>query len=195
MSRSLREPLPLGDRHTERFVLQPFRRRDIDPLFRAVRDSKAELSEFLPWAALPYTRAHAARFVKESIHSWKETRAYDFAIRRPQTPGHHVGNVSVWHLSRSSHNGEIGYWIRTVETGLGIGTEVARAALKIGFEELGMHRIVLRIAIGNLPSERIARKLGFVMEGILREEIKVGNRWLDHSVWSLLEQEYRPSPR
>ena len=190
MNRSPREPLPFGDRHTERFVLRPFRRRDIDPLYRAVTASKPELEEFLPWAAPTYTRARAASFVKESIHSWRETRAYDFAIRRPQTPGRHIGNVSVWHLSRPSRSGEIGYWIRTDETGLGIATEVARAALRVGFEELRMHRVVLRIAVGNLPSERVADKLGFVREGVLREEIKVGARWLDHSVWGLLEHEF-----
>ena len=68
---------------------------------------------------------------------------------------------------------------------------MTRAALKIGFEDLRMHRLVLRIALGNTPSERIARKLGFVREGVLREEIKVGSRWLDHSVWGLLDHEYR----
>ena len=191
MNRSIREPLSPADRPTERFLLRPFRRRDIDPLFRAVTASEPELAEFLPWAASPYTRARAASFVKESIHSWRERRAYDFAVRRPEAPARHIGNVSVWHLSRPSRSGEIGYWIRTDETGRGIATEVSRAALRIGFQELGMHRVVLRIALGNLPSERVADKLGFVREGVLREEIKVGDRWLDHSVWGLLEHEYR----
>ena len=190
MNRSPREPLAPIDRHTERFVLRPFRRKDIDPLFRAVTASKPELAEFLPWAATPYTRARAASFVKDSIQSWRETRAYDFAIRRPHAPGRHIGNVSLWHLSRPSRSGEIGYWIRTDETGSGIATEVAQAALRIGFRELGMHKVVLRIALGNLPSERVADKLGFVREGVLREEIKVGDRWLDHSVWGLLEREF-----
>lgn len=193
MSRPPREPLPHADRHSERFVLRPFRRKDIDPLFRAVTVSQPELAEFLPWAATQYTRARAASFVRESIQSWREARAYDFAVRRPHAPGRHIGNVSVWHLSRSSRSGEIGYWIRTDETGLGIATEVARSALRIGFRELGMHRVVLRIALGNVPSERVADKLGFVREGVLREEIKVGDRWLDHSVWGLLEHEFRRS--
>ena len=191
MNRSAREPLSLTDRKTDRFVLRPFRRRDIDALYRAVRTSQTELARFLPWATRTYTRASAASFVKESIQSWREARAYDFAIRRPDRGGRHIGNVSIWHVSRTFRSGEIGYWIRTEETGLGIATEVTRAAVQIGFEELNMHRLILRIALGNSPSERIARKLGFVREGVLREEIKVGNRWLDHSVWGLLDHEYR----
>ena len=193
--------MPPTGRDTERFVLRPFRRRDTEALYRAVSASRTELSEYLPWAAKTYSKARAASFIKDSMHSWREGRAYDFAIRRPESPGYHVGNVSVWHLSRTFRSGEIGYWIRTSETGIGIATEVARAVLKIGFDDLGMHRLILRIALGNLPSERVARKLGFVREGVLREEIKVGNRWLDHSVWGLLDHEYhqvidpRPSIR
>lgn len=174
-------------------MLRPFRRRDIDPLYRAVCASKAELAQYLPWATRPYTRATAAGFVKDSIQSWREARAYDFAIRRPGTPARHIGNVSIWHVSRPFRSGEIGYWIRTDETGLGIATEVARTTLRIGFEELRMHRMMLRVAVGNVSSERIASKLGFVQEGILREDIKVGNLWMDHSLWGLLDHEYRHS--
>ena len=54
-----------------------------------------------------------------------------------------------------------------------------------------MHRMVLRVAVANKASERVATKLGFVREGVLREEIQVGGRWMDHSVWGLLEHEYR----
>ena len=39
-------------------------------------------------------------------------------------------------------------------------------------------------------SEHIARKLGYTFEGTLRDEVKVGSRWLDHTVWSLLDREW-----
>ena len=63
-------------------------------------------------------------------------------------------------------------------------------ALRIGFNSLKMHRIILRIAVGNRASERVAEKLGFVREGLLREEINVRGNWLDHSVWGMLEHEF-----
>lgn len=176
-------------------MIRPFRRRDIDSLYVAVRDSQPELAEFLPWATKTYTRAGAAGFIRESMRSWREGKAYDFAIRMLDRPERHVGNISIWHVSRSSRSGEIGYWIRTEDTGQGIATEATRAALRIGFEELYMHRMILRVAVGNRASERVAAKLGFLREGVLREEIRVGNRWMDHSVWGLLEHEYRRQAR
>lgn len=186
-----RELLPPVERYTERLVLRPFRRRDIEALYAAVRDSQTELAEYLPWATKAFTRAGAAGFVRESMRSWREGKAYDFSIRFQERPERHVGNISIWHVSRSSRSGEIGYWIRTEDTGRGIATEATHEALRIGFGELSMHRMVLRVAVGNKASERVATKLGFVREGVLREDIQVGGRWMDHSVWGLLDHEYR----
>ena len=76
-------------------------------------------------------------------------------------------------------------------TGTGIATEATKGMLRLGFEEMGLHRITLRIAVGNVASERIADKLGFTKEGVLREVIEVGGKRLDHSVHSLLRSEWR----
>lgn len=183
--------LPAHDRTTERFVLRPFRRRDAEPLHEAVIDSLTELHQWLPWAHPHYSRLDAVNYIKDSARSWREGHAFDFAIRRREDPDRHVGNVSIWYLSRGFRSGEVGYWIRTDATGDGAAVEVTRRVLRIGFEELKLHRIILRIAIGNRASERVAEKLGFVREGVLREEIKVRGQWLDHSVWGLLEHEYQ----
>ena len=88
-------------------------------------------------------------------------------------------------------SGEIGYWVAAPATGKGIATEATARVLQIAFEELDMHRVILRIAEGNIASERIAEKLGFVQEGILRKEVLVHGVWMDHSLWGLLDEEYR----
>lgn len=183
--------LPTADRYSERFVLRPFRRRDMEPLHDAVTASFDELHQWLPWAHPNYSRIDASNFIKESMRSWRDGAAFDFAIRQANDPSRHLGNVSVWYVSRGFRSGEVGYWIRSDATEQGVGTEVARRILRVGFDEMGLHRIILRIAVGNRASERVAEKLGFSREGVLREEIKVRGTWLDHSVWGLLEHEYR----
>ena len=178
-------------RNTPRFVLRPFRRRDGDSIYEAVTPSLTDLAQWLPWASGGYSRGEAGRFVRDSIAAWGEGRAFDFAIRSVENPDRHLGNISVWFTSRQNPTGEIGYWIRSDETGKGICTEVMATVLAIGFEELHMHRVVLRIAVGNAASERVAEKLGFVNEGTLRDEVRVGDVWMDHTIWGLLEPEYR----
>lgn len=177
-------------RTTPRLELRPFRRRDVEALIAAVGSSLEELEQWLPWVHSRYGRADALRFIRDSAAAWVEGRAYDFAIRRPESPGRHVGNISIWPTSRRERAGEVGYWISSSETGKGIATEAATSVLTVGFEEMALHRVTMRIAVGNAASERVAQKLGFVHEGLLRKEVMVGGKWLDHTLWAMLEEEY-----
>lgn len=187
----MRGSLPGRDRTTPRLLLRPFRRRDIDALVEAVHTSIPELRRWLPWAHAQYGRTDALRFVRDSAGAWSEGRAFDFVIRPIDRTGHHLGNISVWHTSRREQAAEMGYWIRSDEAGTGVATEAGARVLQVAFEELSLHRVTLRIATGNRASERVAEKLGFIQEGLLRQEVLVGGEWLDHSLWGLLESEYR----
>lgn len=183
--------IPSQPRFTERLELRPFRRRDLDGLWEAVHDSWPELAVWLPWAHAGYGRAEALRFIRDSATAWAEGRAFDFAIRDRVDPAEHLGNISVWPTSRRERSGEIGYWVRSASVGKGVATEAAARVARVGFDELDLHRITLRIAVGNRASERVAEKLGFVHEGLLRQEVLVHGIWLDHTLWALLESEYR----
>lgn len=176
-------------RYTKRLMLRPFRRRDVGAFHSAVKASVTELQPWLPWID-GYDRGFAQRFIRESVGSWAERRAYDFTVRPLDDLDRHLGNVSIWPTSVQNGVGEVGYWIRSDETGHGYGTEAAAVAVDIGFAELELHKVILRIAVGNIASEKIAKRLGFSYEGVLRDEVKVGNEWLDHSSWSMLDSEW-----
>ncbi len=180
---------------TDRFVLRRFSRRDVEPLAEAVQASLPELSRWLPWAHPGYRRDDAASFVRESTQAWKEGRAFDFGIRAHHDPGRHLGNASIWHTSRMARSAEIGYWVRTDETSRGIATEVTAALIDLAFGAMGLHKVVLRIAVGNRASERVAEKLGFHRDGVLREELLIAGRWVDHTLYSLLSHEWQPARR
>lgn len=178
-------------RLTPRLELRPFRRRDLDAVWAAIDESLPQLEEWLPWAHPGYGRSEAMRFLRDSGTAWAEGRAFDFAIRGRDDPNYHLGNISVWPTSQRERSGEIGYWIRSAATGTGVATEAAARVIEVAFSELGLHRVTLRIAVGNRASERVAAKLGFVHEGLLREEVLVRGTWLDHTLWAMLEDEYR----
>ena len=176
---------------TDRLVLRRFTKRDVDNVADAVLSSLPELEKYLPWAHGGYSRDDAAAYIRDSIQSWKERKAFDFSIRLRSDPDTHLGNISIWHVSRLARTGEIGYWIRTDRTTNGIATEATEALMRLGFDLLAMHKIVLRIAVGNRASERVAEKLGFVREGVLREELLIRGTWTDHTLYSILENEFR----
>lgn len=178
-------------RTTSELVLRPFKRRDADTLAEAIQVSLSDLMQWLPWAHRKYSRGDAIAFIRESMSAWKEGRAFDFTIRRPDDLSRHVGNISVWPTTRGATVGEIGYWVRSDETGRGVCTKAAVRVMETAFDELRFHKVVLRIAVGNVASERVAEKLGFTQEGMLREELRVGGVWTDHTLWGILDNEYR----
>jgi ribosomal-protein-serine acetyltransferase len=177
-------------RFTPRLELRPFKRRDLDQVLAAIHDSLPELESWLPWAHAGYGRSEAMRFLRDSGSAWVEGRAFDFAIRPRHDSDHHLGNISVWPTSQRERSGEIGYWIRSDDTGAGIATEATARVTEVAFGELRLHRVTLRIAVGNRSSERVAEKLGYVREGLLREEVLVHGTWMDHTLWAMLEDEY-----
>lgn len=187
----MRLALGTESRITPHLLLRPFRRRDVDALMEAVQVSLPELVQWLPWAHERYGRSDAMAFIRESMAAWREGRAFDLCIRHPVDAGRHLGNVSVWPTTRGGQVGEIGYWVRSDETGKGLGTEATVRVAQVAYEELGMHKVILRIAEGNVGSERIAEKLGFSREGLLREELRINGVWVNHSLWGLIRHEFR----
>jgi ribosomal-protein-serine acetyltransferase len=183
--------MPRAHLETDRLVLQRFTRRDAVTVDDAIRASLPDLNQWLPWARMDYSSTDTHAFLRESMLAWREDRAWDYSIRTKDDPGRHVGNVSFWTVSKLGKILEIGYWVRSDETGRGICTEAVERILREAFDALGYHKAVLRIAVGNTASDRVAQKLGFTREGVLREELLIRGNWVDHSHWSLLDREYR----
>lgn len=140
---------------------------------------------------MDYASGDTSAFIRDSVQAWKEDRAWDYSIRFQDDPPRHVGNVSLWTVSKLGKIAEIGYWVRSDETSRGICTEAVERLLGEAFGSMGYHKVVLRIAVGNAASDRVAEKLGFTKEGVLREELLIRGNWVDHSLWSLLDREYR----
>ena len=69
-------------------------------------------------------------------------------------------------------------------------TDAVRALVSYGFGTLALHRVFLKIATGNLPSQAVARRLGATLEGVEREAALLNGEFVDMGVWGLLEGEW-----
>ncbi|HEY3060769.1 MAG TPA: GNAT family protein [Chloroflexota bacterium] len=107
----------------------------------------------------------AAHHVAESIAAWRTGSWYDFAIWRIGSETF-LGRVGLDRISASG-TANIGYWVRTSQTAQGIATAAVRLVARFGFEELGLQRLELLIAVDNLASRRVAEKIGGTFEGVL----------------------------
>jgi RimJ/RimL family protein N-acetyltransferase len=67
----------------------------------------------------------------------------------------------------------LGYWVRTSETGRGIASKATRLVAQFGFAELGLQRIEILAAVGNVASQRVAEKAGAVRECVARKRLLI----------------------
>jgi RimJ/RimL family protein N-acetyltransferase len=77
--------------------------------------------------------------------------------------------------------------------GQGFGTEVAIAMLRLGFEDIGMHRICGRCDGRNEASARVMAKAGMRWEAHLRENEFIKGEWQDEVIYALLASEWKPT--
>ncbi|MGA5759465.1 GNAT family N-acetyltransferase [Nonomuraea bangladeshensis] len=96
--------------------------------------------------------------------------------------------VDVGHPAQSS--AQIGFALRADRWRRGLGIEVVRLLLQLGFEELGVYRIWGARSPANEASARVMAKAGMVEEGVMRGHIKVAAGWRDSVVHSILAPEW-----
>ena len=100
------------------------------------------------------------------------------------------GSVRLKNIDQDDRNAEIGYFLGSQFEGRGIMTSAVHAVLTYCFSSLNLNRIALRCAAGNAPSIRLAERLGFVREGVLRKEQCLNGVFVDHYVYGLLRADF-----
>ncbi|MGB4136878.1 MAG: GNAT family protein [Microbacterium sp.] len=150
---------------TERLVLSLPTEADVDAITAACQDP--EIPRWIPVPS-PYTRTDGEEFVAKVAASWADGAETVWAIR---PGGELAGMVGLHRIAQGEAGGdaELGYWAVRSHRGRGVMTEAARAVIDWGFDELGLVRIGWRATVGNIPSARTARALGFRYEGLLRQ--------------------------
>ncbi|MEU5788776.1 GNAT family protein [Micromonospora purpureochromogenes] len=106
-----------------------------------------------------------------------------------------IGDVLLIWTSVAHRQGEIGYVLHPDHAGHGYATEAAREMLRLGFDELGLHRIVGRLDARNTASARVLERLGMRPEAYLRENELVKGEWTDEAVYALLARDWRAGRR
>jgi RimJ/RimL family protein N-acetyltransferase len=86
---------------------------------------------------------------------------------------------------------EVGYWLRADAVGKGTATELSAALVKVAFEVDGVHRLDLTCSPDNARSIAMAKRLGFTLEGRLRErQLAAHHPRADILCFTLLASEY-----
>ena len=108
----------------------------------------------------------AARWVDGYESGWNDGSRAGFAI--VSADGEFLGMVALVDLDLAGRQGEIGYIVAAEARGRGVAVRALRLLAGWALGPLGLERVELRISVDNEASLRVAERLGFVREGVLR---------------------------
>jgi ribosomal-protein-alanine N-acetyltransferase len=135
--------------------------------------------------------AQSLDYIKESMATARESprRIFDLAVvlRAEQRL---VGRCGLKVIDAESREGALWYILNPSYWGRGIIPEAARALLGFGFDELGLHRIIIDCEPANANSMRVAQKLGMRREAHFVENAWVKGVWTDSVIFALLDREW-----
>lgn len=111
-----------------------------------------------------------------------------FVVRETES-GTMIGHVILVGLESDDHNLEFKRIVITTK-GRGLGRDTVRAIKKFTFETLGFHRLWLEVVTTNGRAKALYASEGFVDEGVHREAMRQGDRFLSLIVMAMLAGEY-----
>jgi RimJ/RimL family protein N-acetyltransferase len=174
---------------TARLTLRPFRADDLDGFF-AIR-SRPDVARFVYWEPSDRERLQETLKIKISQSVLDgEGQALTLAVVWRER-GVLVGEVNLQWLSREHRGGEIGYAFHPDYHGRGFATEAAEVMLRLGFADLGLHRIVGRLDARNEASAKVLTRLGMRHEALLVQNEFVKGEWTDEAGYAILDHEWK----
>ena len=153
---------------TERLWLRPYRPEDAVLYLRMVQENREHLSEFLPENVQALqTEADAEAWLRWLNGEWQQGNLFLFGLWE-KVSGRFVGETYLANPDGHVPSIELGYFLVQAATGQGYATEAARSVLRWAFEGLHVIRVDLQCRADNIPSQRVAERLGFRPEGCQR---------------------------
>jgi len=159
--------------------------RHVDAALQAAHESVADVFPWMEWCRPGLERSEIASMVAALECLWDKGEAYAFAVVDSAT-GEFLGSATLNRIDQANRVANLNYWIRSSRNGRGIATQASRLVCRYGIERLGLERIGILVAEGNAASQRVAEKLGATQEGILRNAMRLHDRQVDATQYSLV---------
>jgi len=156
--------------HGERVVVRPYRESDAQALFEAVVESRDHIRPWLPFADEHQTVDESRNWILQQMASWILRDDLMLGIWE-QASDRYLGGTGLHPHDWVIGYFEIGYWIRVSAEGHGYIAESVRLLTDYAFDYLKANRLEIRCDELNARSAAIPKRLGYVLEGRLRNDL------------------------
>ncbi len=173
---------------TERLALRPYEEGDLDALADMLR--MPEVVRYLYWDVKSREEAAEMLTRRTTCGAIREVGDWLVLAVTLRESGTVLGDVILKWESQEHRQGEIGFVFHPDHHGKGYAAEASRVVLRLGFEDLGLHRIVGRCDARNSASAGLLRRLGMRPEAHLRQNEWVKGEWTDELIFAMLAEEW-----
>ena len=156
--------------------------------------TEADLPDYVRWLNDPevvqFTSIEAGTLTLEGERKWLAGITLANPRWAVEAQGHHIGNCGL-SPDESRQQAVFGIIIGDKTAwNKGYGSAALREVLRIGFEDMGLHRIHLTAFAENARAIRCYENCGFRHEGLQRQAVLKGDAWHDHVLMAILRYEW-----
>jgi RimJ/RimL family protein N-acetyltransferase len=168
----------------DRVLLRPFRHAESGPLLDLARG--APIDDGVHWG--PRDRSGIEQKIRAS-GSWTPDGQLDFAV---EADGRLVGDVQARCVRGAMPPGvfELGLEIFDPDRGRGLGAAAIVEITRHLFREERAHRVQLTTDVANGAMRRVAERLGFIFEGVLKRYMPTADGPHDYAMYALTDEEF-----
>lgn len=169
-------------------VLRLLEPRHAQALFNLVDRNREHLGIWFPWVELTKTVADSETFIRSQLEKFVRDNGFQLGIWLNDEL---VGSIGLNYIIKEFRCTEIGYWLGEEYGGRGMMTKACRHLCGYLFTELNLNRIEIRCAETNVKSRKVPERLGFTLEGKLRQMGYTREGLVDYLIYSLLKSEWQ----
>ncbi|MBR1544901.1 MAG: GNAT family N-acetyltransferase, partial [Alphaproteobacteria bacterium] len=163
-----------------------------EELYKVVDESRETLRKWLPWVDDTNSKEDEfANYLLPSKEKWENGIGFNYLIYQKETDKF-LGIITLFNVEEKLQSGEIGYWISDSAAGNGYMQESVYALENTAFKN-GINRIVIKNDTLNIRSANVAKRCGYTLEGIMRQD--TWNRYReclnDTNIWSKLKSDWK----
>lgn len=155
-------------------------------LFDLLNQHRTSFEYYLPWIQFTQKPEDEISFLKLTNQHFGNAESLNLVIWYQEKI---AGMISFNSINKIRNSADIGYWLTPEYRGHGVVTQSVQAICKIGFEDYGLNKIIIQAAVDNVSSNAVAKRAGFILEGISRQNEKLADGYHDENVYSLLRSD------
>jgi RimJ/RimL family protein N-acetyltransferase len=176
----------------EGICVRPFVPADAEGFACAARESARSVGRWMSWCHADFSVGEARAWFAICAAELAAGSAFELGIFAGDG-GEVLGGIGLNHVIVEHKFCNLGYWVRASRQREGIATRAVRTMARFGFADLGLMRIEIVVAEGNVPSAGVARKAGALYEGLARNRLVVGGASVAAWMFSMVPDSVGPA--